>query len=81
MTNHGCCPYSDSRSVGILFQAAAILDQPKARECLYLGAVLFASKLTRERLCWRPVQRNLIQDLEQRSYFLERSRYAKAGQC
>jgi len=46
-----------------------------------LGAVLFASKLNQERLCWRPVQRGLIRDLEQRSYFLERSRYAKAGQC
>ena len=44
-----------------------------------LGAVLFASKLTHERLGWRPVQWGLIQDLEQGSYFLEESRYAKAG--
>jgi nucleoside-diphosphate-sugar epimerase len=36
-----------------------------------------SSKLTQERLGWRPVQRGLIQDLEQGSYFLERSRYAK----
>jgi hypothetical protein len=81
MTNQGCCPYSDSRSVGILFPAAAMLDQPKVRECLYWEPFSSQSKLTQEHLGWRPVQRGLIQDLEQGSYFLERSRYAKPGQC
>jgi hypothetical protein len=30
MTNHGCCPYSDSRSVGILFQETRLYT------CLYV---------------------------------------------